>query len=115
MLFRSPGGTFLINITDRGPFGYGRRVLAALAATFPAVIFSAEPSTMKGRRFGNVVLAAARGELPDAAVRRAAASAPFPRSVVTRTKPAAPLTDADPMRSPQPPDALWRVGEWDGD
>jgi hypothetical protein len=25
------------------------------------------------------------------------------------------LTDADPMRSPQPPDEMWRIGHWDDD
>jgi hypothetical protein len=25
---------------------------------------------------------------------------------------ARPLADGDPMRSPQPPDEMWRVGSW---
>jgi hypothetical protein len=63
------------------------------------------------------VLAAAREGLPVEAVRRAAASAMFPTRVVAGrgldalVGTARPLTDADPMRSPQPPEEGWRVSE----
>ena len=71
----------------------------------------AEPAILKGRRHGNVVIAAGRAGLPVAAVQRASAAAPFPRTVtVGFGRDARPLTDADPMRSPQPPDEMWRVG-----
>jgi len=37
----------------------------------------------------------------------------LPRAVLHRHgADATPLTDADPLRSPQPPDAVWRVGTW---
>ncbi len=57
-----------------------------------------------------------RGTLPVADVARAAAAAMFPHQVVEGAAlravvaGAAPLTEADPMRSPAPPDELWRVG-----
>ena len=76
----------------------------------------AEPAVMKGRRFGNLVLVAGRAPLPVGALRIASARAAFPRTVhagselARFTGGAAPLTDADPMRSPAPPDAAWRIG-----
>ena len=86
-----PDGLLLANLTDGPPLTYTRRV-------------------------GNLVLAAGRdGALPVTDVRRAAASAMFPTRVVagvTLTKlvgASAPTTDADPMRSPRPPEEGWRV------
>lgn len=110
------GGTFLINITDRGPFGYARRAVAALRAVFPEVIFSAEASTMKGRRFGNVVLEASRAPLPVDQLARQAGAAPFPYRVVagaaldTLIGGAAPFTDDDSDTSPAPPARTFGVG-----
>ena len=68
-----------------------------------------DPAVLKGRRFGNVVLAASRAPLPvdELAPRLGPGAVPAPvrrgraRAFVGR---AAPLTDADPMRSPAPPD-----------
>ncbi|SHG60385.1 hypothetical protein SAMN05443575_2361 [Jatrophihabitans endophyticus] len=116
-----PAGVLLVNVADGPPVRYCRRLAATLATALPEVLAVADPSVLKGRRFGNVVLAASRAALPVDDVRRAAARAAFPRTVHAGTSLAAfaggatVLTDADPMRSPQPPDALWRVGEWDGD
>lgn len=106
-----PGGVFLANVADGPPVTYTRRLVATVRAVLPEVLVIADPSVVKGRRFGNVILAAARSGLPVAAVRRASAAAPFPRTVTLDLGGGArPLTDADPMRSPQPPDEIWRVG-----
>ena len=108
-----PSGVFLANIADGPPVSYSRRFVAAVRTALPQLLVIAEPAVVKGRRFGNVVVAASRMPLPVAAVRRAAASAPFPRSVsVGFGRSARPLTDADPMRSPEPPDEVWRVADW---
>ena len=55
--------------------------------------------------------------LPVDAIARAAARAMFPRQACSpgrgcapSSARAAPLTDADPMRSPEPPEEIWRVG-----
>lgn len=115
-----PDGVLLVNVADGPPTTYTRRLATTLAALLPETLAVADPSVLKGRRFGNVVLAASRAPLPVTTIARAAARAPFPRTVHAGSAlrryagGAAPLTDADPMRSPQPPDALWRVGEWDG-
>ena len=111
-----PDGLVLINVADGDELRYTRRLVAAFRTMLPHVLLRADPSVLKGRRFGNVVLAAGRGELPADQIGRAAAAAMFPQRVLAGTEldrfvaGAAPLTDADPMRSPQPPDALWRVG-----
>jgi spermidine synthase len=111
-----PAGVFLANIADGPPVEYTRRLLAGLRSALPEHLVIAEPGVLRGRRFGNVVLAASRVALPVAEIRRASARAPFPRTVTLRFGgAAAPLTDAAPMRSPQPPDSMWRIGGWDDD
>ncbi len=106
-----PGGVFLANIADGPPVVYSRRFVATVRAVLPEVLVIAEPAILKGRRHGNVVVAAARAGLPVAAVRRASAAAAFPRTVtIGFGHDAKPLTDAAPLRSPQPPDEMWRVG-----
>lgn len=103
-----PEGMFLVNITDRGPFAYARRVAAAVAQVFPRQVFSAEPSTLKGRRFGNVVIFASGVELPVAALERSVIRGAFPYRLVHGTAltrlidNATPATDEDPATSPDP-------------
>jgi spermidine synthase len=109
-------GVLLVNVADGPPGVFVRRLVSTLRATLPAVLLTADPAVLKRRRFGNVVLAASRAELPVAAVTRAASAAAFPRQVLSGAQladfagGARPLSDADPMRSPQPPDEVWRVG-----
>jgi SAM-dependent methyltransferase len=111
-----PDGLVLVNVADGPPLDFTRRLLAAVTVAFPQALARADPAVFKRRRFGNVVIAASRGALPTAAVRRAAASAMFPHQVLAGDElrafvgPAAPLTDSAPVRSPAPPDELWRVG-----
>jgi hypothetical protein len=105
-----PRGVFLANVADGPPVIYSRRLVATIRTALPQVLVIAEPAVLKGRRFGNVVIAASAGRLPVTAVRRAAAGAAFPRTVTLGFgRDAKPLTDADAMRSPQPPDATWRI------
>jgi hypothetical protein len=101
---------------DGPPLEFSRRLVAAITKALPAVLVRADPAVFKRRRFGNVVIAASTGALPVAAVARAAASAMFPHQVLAGAALAAfvgaavPLSDAAPMRSPVPPDEIWRVG-----
>ena len=76
----------VINLTDRGPFLYGRRVAAGLQDAFEHVMWSAEPSTLKGRRFGNVVVAASALPLPATAYAQRAGSGPYPYRVLHGTR-----------------------------
>jgi spermidine synthase len=110
-------GVVIYNVADGPPLRYTRRLGATLQAEFPDVLLRADPAVLKGRRFGNVVLAASRAGLPVAEMTRAAAAAMFPHRLLVGAEfdryvgGAAPLTDADALRSPVPPDALWRVGD----
>jgi spermidine synthase len=112
-----PDGLLLANIADGPPLTYVRRFVAAVRTALPTVLLRADPGVLKGRRFGNVVLAASAGALPVDEVARHAASAMLRQQVLsgsalrTFVGRAAPLTDADPMRSPAPPDEIWRVAD----
>jgi spermidine synthase len=77
-----PSGTVVINFTDRGPSTYGRRVLAGLGSVFAHTVLSAEPSTLKGRRFGNVLVLGSDAPLPVTAFADRAGRGPYPYRVL---------------------------------
>jgi len=76
------GGLLLLNVSDMMPFDVVRPVLAALSVEFGHVVLLAEPSTLRGRRSGNCVLAAADAILPAHRLSRRAAAAPVRARVV---------------------------------
>ena len=78
----SDHGVLIINLTDRGPLCYARRVLAGVHLTFPHVLLCAEPATLKGRRFGNVIIAGGATPLPYARIADRAGRPPFPYRVL---------------------------------
>jgi hypothetical protein len=109
-----PSGIFLANIADGPPLVYSRRLAATVRSVLPTVLVTADPAVLKGRRFGNIVLAAGGSGLPVEAIRRAAAGAPFLRLIsIGFGRDARPLRDDDALRSPVPPEELWRVGHWE--
>lgn len=55
----APDGLVLVNTTDGTGQAFTRSQVATLGAVFGTVAAVAEPQTLKGRRFGNVVLLAA--------------------------------------------------------
>lgn len=75
-------GALLMNVTDGTSLDWTRRTIAGLGRYFPHVVVSAESGTLKGRRFGNLVLAASRAEFPTDVLTRRAASAAFPYRLV---------------------------------
>lgn len=101
-------GTAVVNVTDSGALTYSRRVLAGMAAVFGQLVYGAEPATLKGRRFGNVVITASDAELPVPALTRRAAGAMFPYRLLTGDRARrfaagnAPFTAADAESSPDP-------------
>ena len=109
-----PGGLLLANLADEPDFRYLRRVLAAMAGSFGELAMISATDVLKGRRFGNVVVAASQRPLAITALRRELARQPFPvglRSGVVLAamyRSARPLTDADPAESPEPVRG-WRV------
>lgn len=104
-----PAGVVLLNVTDQAPFGYTRRVHAGLAAIFPETLVSAEPATLKGRRFGNVLLAGSAVALPVAVLARRAAGSVFPYRLLHGPQlerfsaGARAYADSDAEPSPEPP------------
>lgn len=110
-------GVFVANLADEPGLRWVARFLATLGSVggFPEVALLAAPEVFKGRRFGNVVVAAGRSGLDLDALRRGTAGAPVPTGIrvggeVTRLVAGArPFTDADGLGSPTPPaPGTWR-------
>jgi len=63
-----------MNLTDRAPLTYTRRVVAGIATYFGPVVVGMAPGTLKGQRFGNVVVSAGAGVVAPVLIRRASAA-----------------------------------------
>jgi spermidine synthase len=104
------GGVYVANIADAKAFPFARPVVAALRDSFDAALVLAEPSVARGRRFGNLVLAASMRPLPVEALRRQAAGSVPSYRVVDGADldefigDADAATDAAPGRAPSPPE-----------
>lgn len=103
-----PAGAVVLNVTDHAPFPYVRRVLAGLVEVRPEVLLLAEPATLKGRRFGNLVLVAGV-DLPVDGLTRRAAAAVFPYRILSTYEVSSlvrgysPFHKQDFEESPEPP------------
>lgn len=101
-------GTLLVNLGDRAPFAWSRRVLAGLREVLPTIVLGGEAATLKGRRHGNLLVVAARGPLPVAELTRAVAGSTFPYTVLGPAEAAqrfaggTPFTENDSEPSPVP-------------
>ncbi|WP_328316248.1 spermidine synthase [Streptomyces sp. NBC_00388] len=110
------GGVYAANLADGAPFGFLRTQLATFREVFTEVALIAEPSVLRGRRFGNAVLVASDAGLDIAALSRRTASDAFPArvehgaSLARFTGPARPVTDAEAVASPEPPDGAFSIG-----
>lgn len=111
-----PGGIYAANLADGAPFGFLRSQLANFATVFAELALIAEPSVLRGRRFGNAVLLASHSGIDVAPLARRCAADAFPArvehgSALTRfTGGARPVGDADAVPSPQPPDGAFSIG-----
>ena len=96
------------NVGDGPPLAHARARVATVRAVFPHAALLAEPAVLRGRRFGNLVVAASPRELPAAALRRRLAGDPLPGRLahgeeLTRfAAGTAPITDATAQPSPAP-------------
>ena len=112
----SATGTVIVNLTDRGPLAYARRVLAGLATAFPYRLLCAEAATLKGRRFGNVILVGSAQPLPVETIAHQASRSAFPYRVLAEARLAQLLrgvpgfTDSDAEPSPEPPSGALHLG-----
>lgn len=108
-------GLYAANLADGSPLNYSRAQAAIVLAVYPHAALIAEPAVLRGRRFGNLVLAAAHRPLPLAELTRATAGDPFPARVIADdelrrwTAGTAATTDADATESPQPPPGAFTV------
>ncbi|HEX4817429.1 MAG TPA: fused MFS/spermidine synthase [Nonomuraea sp.] len=108
-----PSGTLLVNVADGKGLAFARRLLATVTGAFRHVALLAEPGIMRGRRFGNLIVAASRAALPvDALTRRAAGGLTQARCVhgealTNFVAGAPPIKDGDPVLAPVPPPALF--------
>lgn len=104
----APGGIVAVNVADGAGLVFARSQVATLAHVFEHVAIAADPSMLKGRRFGNVVVYASHDELPFAGMPRRLASDPAPAKLVDgdelrRFTAGAPVvTDATAVPSPPP-------------
>ena len=116
-----PGGVHAANVGDGPPLAHARARVATVQVVFPHAALLAEPAVLRGRRFGNLVVAASPRELPAAGLRRRLAGDPLPGRLVhgeelTRfAAGAAPITDAAARPSPAPPPDVFadRRRDWD--
>ncbi|MGV4982051.1 spermidine synthase [Streptomyces sp. NRAIS4] len=111
-----PDGVYLANLADAAPFAFLRSQLATFARYFAELVLIAEPGVLRGRRFGNAVLAASHRPLDIAALARRTAADAFPArvehgsAVREFTGSARPVEDADAVPSPEPPDGAFGIG-----
>ncbi len=109
----APAGVYAVNVGDGPPLAHARGRVAAVRAVFPQVCVLAEPAVLRGRRFGNLVVAGARGELPLAGLTRRIAADPFPARLLAGTEldrftaGAAPIVDARAEPSPPMPPEVY--------
>ncbi|MGW7466877.1 spermidine synthase [Streptomyces xantholiticus] len=108
------GGCYAANIADGPPLAHLRAQIATVAAVFPELALAADPTVLRGRRFGNAVLFASDSALPVAELTRRVASDPYAgrvehgRALADFTGGAAPVRDANAKPSPVPPPAAFR-------
>ena len=106
--FLAPDGVLLVNVADGAGLAFARRQVATIAAVLEHVIVLAEVQTLKGRRFGNLVIAASRAPLPTEWLPRLMAAGPHPAKVaegaevVEFARGARVATDGDATASPKP-------------
>ncbi|MGW6734870.1 spermidine synthase [Streptomyces sp. NPDC055013] len=109
-----PGGVYTANLADGPPLAHLRGQIATAAARFAECALVADPTVLRGKRFGNAVLVASDRPLPIAELTRLAASDPHPgrvehgRSLADFTGGAAAVTDAAAVASPAPPASVFR-------
>ncbi|MFI8298179.1 spermidine synthase [Streptomyces nigra] len=109
----APGGWYAANLADGPPLTHLRGQIATAAARYAELALVADPTVLRGRRFGNAVLVAADEPLPIPELTRRAASDPHPgrvehgRALRDFTGGATPVTDASAVDSPAPPASVF--------
>lgn len=109
----APEGVLLVNIADGAGLAFARRQVATVQAVLDHVIVLAEVQTLKGRRFGNLVIAASAAPLPTPWLPRLMAAGPHPAKVAQGAeleafaRGARVSVDTDAQASPKPASSLF--------
>jgi spermidine synthase len=102
-------GVVATNVADGAPLAHARAQVATARTAFPHACLIADAAVLRGRRFGNLVLAASPGPLPVEALTRRTAGDAMPgrvrhgRDLERFTAGARPVTDATATPSPAAP------------
>ncbi|MFT4258518.1 spermidine synthase [Microbacterium sp.] len=106
-------GVLLVNVADGPGLAFARRQVATIAEVLPHTAVLADTQVLKGRRFGNLVVAASAVPLPTEWLPRLLAAGPHPAKiaqaaeVVSFIQGASVVTDADAVASPRPDASLF--------
>lgn len=109
----APDGILLVNVADGPGLAFARRQVATIAEVLPEAAVLADTQVLKGRRFGNLVIAASATPLPTAWLPRVLAAGPHPAKIAQGaevrafTQGATVVTDADAVASPRPDSSLF--------
>lgn len=109
----APDGVLLVNVADGAGLAFARRQVATVREVLRHVIVLAEVQVLKGRRFGNLVIAASPSQLPTEWLPRLMAAGPHPAKVAQGVeldefvRGARIATDADATPSPKPASSLF--------
>lgn len=101
-------GVLLVNAADGAGLAFARRQVATIREVLPEVAVLAEVQVLKGRRFGNLVIAASAQPLPVEWLPRLMAAGPHPAKVAHGDEierfvaGARPARDGDATDSPKP-------------
>ena len=104
----TPGGVLLVNVADGPGLAFARRQVATIGAVLSQVAVLADTQVLKGRRFGNLVVAASASPLPTQWLPRVLAAGPHPAKIAQGAEVTAfaegarIVTDADATASPKP-------------
>lgn len=110
-----PAGVVVVNVADGPGLAFARGQAATLLAASGHVAALADTQILKGRRFGNVVLAGSKTELPLEWMPRLLAGGPHPAKVVAGAEvrnwiAGAPIvTDATAVQSPPPSKSILQI------
>lgn len=108
-----PSGVFLINVADGSGLAFARRLVATVRTIYRHALLLGEPGVLRGRRFGNLIIAASAVPLPVAELTRRAAGGMMRArcmdddALAGFSSGAAPLRDTDQVTVPVPPAQLF--------
>ncbi|OZM82073.1 spermine synthase [Pseudonocardia sp. MH-G8] len=105
----APEATYVANLTDGAPLAFARGQVATVLEVFAHACVAADPAVLRGRRFGNLMLAGAAQPLPVDGLTSRVAGGRFPGRVLHGREldrfraDVRPVTDDAAVASPPPP------------